>query len=133
MRLDQMDITTVVVEDLRVVLRVSWPEFRKLTSSTRKMAQKLPDDPEAIANMSAEERAKLLEDGEDTFGEMTRLLKKHIVGVEGITEVGPDGQEKPVPWKPELIDKFSPRLVMAVYRAIVNPSAAKQANDGPLS
>jgi len=108
MRLDQIDVTTIVVDDLKLAIRLTWDEFRKLVSTSKDVTEETADD---------------------GLEEMTQALRRHIIGVEGLTDVNADGEEKPVAWQADMVGRLSPQRIMAIYRALCSPGAARQAGD----
>ena len=108
MRLDQIDVTTIVVDDLKLAVRLTWGDFRKLVSAAKDPTEETADD---------------------ALEEMTETLRKHIIGAEGLTEVDAEGNEQAVAWQPEMVDRLSPQRVQAIFAQIIRPGSGRQAGD----
>jgi len=116
MRLDNIDVFTVEVEDLRFAVRMTWPEWRRLVDTTK-------EAPTDAAEENAETRADAaLDEWRDT-------IRKHVIGVAGLTEDDGEGGEKAVAWSPDMTDKLSPALVQKLFIGICQPGTAKQVGD----
>lgn len=122
MRLDQIDVFTVAVDDLRFAVRMTWAEWRKLVDVSTDVAVPTADDaPEVLADKQSKADAAL-DEWRDT-------LRKHVIGIEGLTDVDAEGVEHAVPWQADLVDKLGPLIVRTVFLGICQPGAARQVGD----
>ena len=116
MRLDNIDVFSVEVADLCFAVRMTWPEWRRLVDT----AKDVPTDAEAEG---AESRA------DAALDEWRETIRKHVIGVSGLTEDDGEGGEKAVAWSPDMTDKLSPALVQKLFVGICQPGIAKQVGD----
>lgn len=96
------EISTLTVEDLKVAVRIEWGELRNTIKSVNE------------ANTNAE-----------VMDAITEALKKHVVGIEGLT----DGKGKALAWSAATLDKLPPWAVRDIYTALLDVASAPRAND----
>jgi len=101
MELNDAGVSTLVVGDLKVAVRIKWGALRK---SIKKVN-------EAKTNSLVMEA-------------ITQTMTQHIIGIEGLTKDG-----KPVAWSEDVFDELPPWAVRDMFTALLNVAEAERPSD----
>ena len=116
MRLDQLDVFTVTVGDLKFAVRMNDDEYLALLRS----------NPQPGPEATAEENEQW---AEANVQEQRATIRKHVIGVEGLTDVDEEGHEHPIAWQVEFAGRIGPGIVLNLWRGICQPGLNRQAGD----